>query len=89
MSEGAVMFSEIHKFFSNVIEEIDTKGKADLDAVLKTVAADIRTGFKAQEPAIINQIATGSAGQDAATIAKDVLSLAESVIQQILVAKGL
>lgn len=85
-----MLFSEIHSFFTKVIEEVDTKGKADMDALLKTVASDIRTGFKAQEAAIINQIATGaSAGQDAKIIAQDVLSLAESVLQQILVAHGL
>jgi hypothetical protein len=84
-----MLFSEIHSFFSKVIEEVDTKGKADMDALLKTVASDIRTGFKAQEAAIVNQIATGSAGQDVKVIAQDVLSLAESVLQQILVAHGL
>jgi hypothetical protein len=83
------MFAEIHSFFEKVIEEVDTQGKADAEALMKTVAADLRNGFKAQEAAIVSQILTGPPGQDVKVIAQDVLTLAESVIQQILVAHGI
>jgi hypothetical protein len=84
------MFSEIHEFYTKVVDELKIKDEAAAKALLQQVANDLRTGFKAQEAAIIKQIMSGSsAAQDAEHIAADVLGLAESVLQQILVAHGL
>jgi S-adenosylmethionine synthetase len=52
-------FKEIHQFFQNVIEEIDTKAKADIaaaEAEIRTIGNDVKTSFQSQEAEIIKQL---------------------------------
>lgn len=84
------MFSEIHAFFTKVVDEVSTKAEADLAAFKADFGTNLRAGFKTAEKDIVDQILSGpSASGDAQHVAADVLALAEQAIQKILVAHGL
>lgn len=77
------MFSDIHTFFKKVIEEIETKGKADLDAL----SADVKTTFESEKNTILAQIAQSSPDIQAAV--KQTLVMLEQALVAALAVHGL
>lgn len=78
-----VKLSEIHEFFSTVITEIKTDGKADLEAF----ATDARNTFQSEKNTILTQIANSAPDVQAAV--KQTLAMLEQALEAAIAARGL
>lgn len=73
-----VAFSDIHGFFKKVIDEVETKGQAEL----KTLSADIQTAINDTKVEVLKEVAT-SAPDIQAAVQKGLNLLEQAVLAAI------
>lgn len=79
----AFSVKDVHDFFEEIIEKVDTAGKEEL----ATVAADVKAGLAQVETQALKDVA--NAAPDIQAAVQNVLKLAETALIAALAAHGL
>jgi hypothetical protein len=75
--------ADIHKFFSKVIEEVDTQGKAELSGLV----ADVKAAIEQAKVDVLNQVANASPDIQAA-VQKTLGAIEQAVLAAIAARLG-
>lgn len=78
-----IALSDIHKFFSGVIEEIDTQGKADIQGL----AADVKAAVEQAKIDALKAV-TGASPDIQAAVQKSIGAIEQAVLAAIVARLG-